>query len=985
MRKMKILATFMVILMLAVTMPTTLTFATDTESQPVTEEVAPELDTEPFDFSKPIRVGYYSTFTDFVTDIDSLNNKGYGYEVFEKMAEISDLEFEYVPINDSLIDAVNSGYVDIGCFNTKTEERAEEVLYPKTQFSKTYIALMTKDENILYGDLEAIDGSTVATYSDNIGTQNLTNYCRNNGISVDYVYGDTTNYTELDADFYITYSEDPLSNEFNNILNLGVYKLFPITSFENADLMEVIESTFLQVVYTEGNYFLELEEKYLADNIEINHRGLTNREVGVLQSRPLEVGYVSDAQPLLYTNDEGEAGGAMVDMLNAFADMYDFEINYHPYSLSDTLDDHSNYDLLLTIYGDGELEREHYDTTDSIISLPAYAQVKLDIYEKYDNLYDIIRNSPTIGTLMYQTTDYVSFKEHFPNNEFVFYDSFDNLLDDFASGDVDIVFSTGTATTYAELYLEDVERATISAEHDVPIKFYVNKDISEDYLPIFNIMIDRLSNEQYDEIVSNNVNEFLPDQDQGFLEFIANYWYFFALAAVITIAGFIAIHFDGQIKKKEALLNSYNTDSLTGLMAIQKFRETIDEKLKDARAGEYELISLDIDMFKTINTHFSTDRGTTVILALADSLKKAFANTSAIISRRTADQFLILRRVNEGGNIKDIYNRHILPTVSDNINEKYKISMSFGKVLIANVKEKGTAIIGEADSARIQGKSTHKTTFISFDDNMRKHYHDKINITFRMEQALKDCEFVVEYQPKIDFSTLELGGAEALVRWHPKMGDKIYPDEFIPVFEENGFVSYLDLYVLDEVCKFIKANRTKMSIPRISVNLSAHTVLADNIVSRISDIISLHGVEPEKLELELTESALESNTEKFLAVVRRLKKLGFAISIDDFGAGVSSLNRLSAVEADVLKLDKAFFDLKDQGGKSSVVVSDIIVMAKHLNMKVVAEGVETAPQALWLKGSGCDYAQGYYFDKPMSSDDFKDIMTSKKIYSISIR
>ncbi len=138
------------------------------------------------------------------------------------------------------------------------------------------------------------------------------------------------------------------------------------------------------------------------------------------------------------------------------------------------------------------------------------------------------------------------------------------------------------------------------------------------------------------------------------------------------------------------------------------------------------------------------------------------------------------------------------------------------------------------------------------------------------------------------------------------------------------------------------------------------------------------------IELELTESAVEANTEMFLSTVKRFKKLGFSIAIDDFGAGVSSLNRLSAVEADILKLDKAFFDLKDQGGNSTIVVKDVINMAKHLNMKVVAEGVETAAQAMWLQGVGCDYAQGYYFAKPMNVEDFKELLISEKEYKISL-
>ncbi len=450
------------------------------------------------------------------------------------------------------------------------------------------------------------------------------------------------------------------------------------------------------------------------------------------------------------------------------------------------------------------------------------------------------------------------------------------------------------------------------------------------------------------------------------------------------LGGFSTYAYKKEREKQKALTIAYNTDALTEMTAFHKFREMVDETLKKASPKEYELISLDVDMFKTINTHYSNERGTEVILAVSNGLKKAFEGTSAIITRRTADQFLILRKIGEGGMLKDIYNNEILTNVRDVVGEKYNISMSFGSSYIDNCQEKATAIIGQADNARVYGKHSHKTTFKVFDAQMQKHYEDRINITFRMEQALKDKEFFVEYQPKIDFKTLTIGGAEALVRWKPKLGDTIYPDDFIPVFEENGFISSLDLFVFEEVCKFIKENGVRYAVPVVSVNLSAHTILSGNVITRITDIIRRYDVSPNKIEFEITESAIESDTGTFLTRIKHFKQLGYSISIDDFGAGVSSLNRLSAIEGDVLKLDKAFFDLKDQGGKSTVVVADVVNMAKHLNMKVVAEGVETSAQALWLKGINCDYAQGYYFEKSMSEDSFIQLLDTKKVYTISL-
>ncbi len=927
-----------------------------------------------------IKVGYHEIYTDMIDDIDNEHYRGYGYEVFQKIEELSDLKFEFVPVEGSLIDAVNSGIVDVAGLSVSTDERRERVLYSNTPYSKSYVALMTNDMDIRYNTPESMDGKTVATYEDNYAQQYLDNYCEQNGISVEYIYGDVNNYGNLDADFYITYSEDRNSQWHNNVLNLGVFNLYLITSYENEALMEQLDMYFSQIVYTEGNFFWELEEKYLSDNLEINHRSLTQNEIKILQSRPLEVGYIQDYQPISFMNEQGEPDGAMVETLNMLAEQYDFEINYHPYSLTEDAQAHEDFDILLTIYGDGAHEEEYYDVTESYYYIPMYAQIHLDAHQNSVTFRDMMENAPKIGTLPYQSIDYDSLLKEFPDNEIVFYNEWNELLDDFIEEKLDMIIHTESGLGYTDLYMEGVDKVVMHTDIQNPMRLFVSKDISGVYVPIFNIMLDRVSEREYESILITNSNVYYPER--SIFDFILEYWYYFAIGIIAGLAIFAGYEYKKQKEKQEALAIAYNTDALTGLMALHRFDVVMNETLAKARPKEYELISFDVDVFKTINTHFSNERGTNVILAISEQLKTVFKDTSAIICRRTSDQFLILRRVDDGGPMRQIYSNDILPSIREILGDKYNISMSFGNVIISKCGEKATTIVGQADTARVQGKHSHKTTFITFDEKMQKIYDDKINITFRMEQALKDNEFFVQYQPKVNFSTMKVDGAEALVRWKPKLGDTIYPDSFIPVFEDNGFISTLDLFVLEETCKFINTNYKQVKIPRISVNLSAHTVLSDDVVNRISNIIDLHKIHPREIELELTESAIEANASMFLLRVNQLKKLGFSIAIDDFGAGVSSLNRLSAIEADVLKLDKAFFDLKEQGGKSTTIVADVVTMARHLDMKVVAEGVETAAQALWLRGIKCDYAQGYYFAKPIGKDEFKELLASDKAFTI---
>ncbi len=928
-----------------------------------------------------ITIGYSESIRTMVSDINSFNNKGYGYDIFKKIEEVSDLRFEFIPIDGSLIDAVRDGIVDISGFSIKTPTRENEVLFSNLSYSKTSAALATKKSGIYYNDAQAINGKTVATYPDNFAQSYLDRYCKFYNISVEYVYGTVENYMELDTDYYITYSQHERAIDKNNVLNLGVYNIYLTASYENEALLRKLDTIFYDVVATEGNFFLELEEKYLASNIELNHRSLSASEVKTLQQRPLEVGFIADYAPISFLSEEGIPSGAMIETLNLFAKRYGFEVNYHPYSLTDEQIDHDYYDILVTLYGDGKHDLQYYTATEPYYVIPMYAQVHSDIYNTSITTRELIERSPRIGMLQYHSIDYDLFLNSFPSTEITFYKDWHELLDAFASQNIDVLISTESSTSYAELYLGDTNRVTVHTDLDVPMQFYISNEIADEYVRVFNVMLDNVSENEYSGILKNNANDFIPKTTLK--DFVIENILFFIAIIVFIVVLFILFAYQQHMKRKMRVAQAYNTDLLTGLIALHKFTEVFDSTLKNANAGEYELISFDIDMFKTINTHYSNERGTNVILAVSNGLKKAFKTTDAVITRRTADQFIILRKINEGGEIQHIYDKFILPSIRASIGEKYNIAMSFGSVIVDNCKEKSSAIIGHADSARLLGKNRHATTYITFDEKMKKVYENKINITFRMEAALNNKEFVVVYQPKINFNTLKVGGAEALVRWRPRGENQIFPDAFIPVFEENGFIFYLDMFVLEEVCTFINNSASEVVCPSVSVNLSTYTILSEKALPTIYSIISKYNIDPSKIEFEITESAIAFDETKLLANVKLLKEKGFNIAIDDFGAGVSSLNRLSTISADILKLDKAFFSLTNTAGvKSNIIISDVITMAKHLNMLVVAEGVETLDQAIWLKGINCDYAQEYYFERPMERDDFISLLSANKEYEL---
>ena len=271
------------------------------------------------------------------------------------------------------------------------------------------------------------------------------------------------------------------------------------------------------------------------------------------------------------------------------------------------------------------------------------------------------------------------------------------------------------------------------------------------------------------------------------------------------------------------------------------------------------------------------------------------------------------------------------------------------------------------------GNPTDNVTFFSkalIDEQM---WERKVEDS--MEQALRNEEFIVYYQPKYDPVDNRLVAAEALVRWNSPTEGIIPPGRFIPLFEKNGFITKLDDYMFASVAKQQAEWKLKgMKTVPVSVNLSRVHFAQDDIVHNICGIIDSYGIEHKMVEIEVTESAFIENKSQLVSVVDHLKNHGFVISMDDFGSGYSSLNTLKELPLDVVKIDRDFFVGEGYDVKGKLIVSSVIKLAKSMKMKVVAEGVEVKDQIDFLVKENCDMIQGYYYAKPMPAEEFAQLV-----------
>lgn len=418
------------------------------------------------------------------------------------------------------------------------------------------------------------------------------------------------------------------------------------------------------------------------------------------------------------------------------------------------------------------------------------------------------------------------------------------------------------------------------------------------------------------------------------------------------------------------LINRLETDSLTGVYNRAAFFRHVEEKLQSNPNDSFEIVCCDIENFKIINAKFGVKNGDSLLKFVAKN-NIFITSQDNILGRLGGDNFVLLRKsspIHSDLEIKELYNTTYSKAPVSNF------IIKFGIYPISNKQLSVDTMCNCARIALSSIKYKYGIYYAVYDDSMGKKMERDQLLSEYMEQALVEKQFKVYLQPKHDVKTGLVFGAEALVRWiHPKLGF-ISPGEFIPLFEQNGFITKLDKYVWEEVCHIIqKWIQEKIEPIPISINISRIDFTASDVPKTINDLVTSHNIPHDIFHLEITESAYSKNQEQIISDVKTLRDMGFLIEMDDFGSGYSSLNMLAELPIDYLKLDMKFIQNKNEIFFNSKlnILSFIIILSKWLQYPTIAEGVESESEVDLLKSMGCNYIQGYFYAKPMNTDDFE--------------
>ncbi|MEF9917496.1 MAG: EAL domain-containing protein [Lachnospiraceae bacterium] len=437
-------------------------------------------------------------------------------------------------------------------------------------------------------------------------------------------------------------------------------------------------------------------------------------------------------------------------------------------------------------------------------------------------------------------------------------------------------------------------------------------------------------------------------------------------------------------RNKRRLEHIAYVDTITGGNTAQRFYELADNIMKNPNQKKYALIYSNIEKFKVLNEQFGTKACDNILHGISFGIQNNLSSHECM-GRLFADNFCILiEYINDSELEKRLQIWYHSST--DYVEEKHHrwlpLNLEFGVYLIGSEALTIPAMIDCAKLALTETvQELHgKLRYAIFNEQVRQLLFREKQLEDMMEDSLNNNEFQVYLQPKYLTQNESIGGAEALVRWNNPSEGMIYPDEFISLFEKNGFIIRLDLWVFQEVCKTLRKWLDEGYEPiKISVNCSRIHLKNPDFLSPYQKIIEKYNIPPHFIEIELTETAVFEDVEHFTHTIDHIHAIGFGCSMDDFGSGYSSLNLIQYIPVDTLKIDKIFFrngttDLQ----RTESILGSIITMAKALSMKTVAEGVEHLQQVTMLRRLNCDYIQGYYFARPMPINEFEQLFFQKK-------
>lgn len=931
---------------------------------------------------KTIRVAWYEREGYFERDKDG-NLYGFGMDYLNAISEYTGWNYEFLKgTREQCIRYLEVGLADImapvGVDESFTKAKvAREVI--GEDFG--YIYKATNNFHLNFEDIQAFDKVTLGIEKKSGLLENLQRYCDEKRIGFyEVVMYDTLEemckeLSDGKIDAFVTDSYVQL----DNLKVIGHFSNNRVTFAATQDyVLERLNYALENIKLENPNFSAELKEKYFGEGSQ-NNLEYTEEERNFLNSRHIYKVVLSNEQyPISYLGNLAEHKGITKDILEKIKNQtgIEFDLVYaDSYSEAEDMLQNKEVDILggIILNNQDIDEGENAVGSEKIRYTDAYYDMKMAfVGRKNTNMEEAL--TVAIPAYLEQAID--DLQEMYTICNFVVYESDAACFDAILDGSVDVAVQSELKIN--EIIIYEKYKSLQNLKY-IPGSYVATLCINaedEFLVPILNKAIRSISDASMASIINNNMQH-IAMQTMSVADIWLIYKGYIILGIVGIVIAFSAFSFYQRYKREEADKEKAYKDSIANINSMEKFRIDVEPILNSARQTNYYLIAADIDKFKVINTLYGYGEGDRVLAFIAQMLQNGLKQGD-YITRSNADNFIVLKQADSDEDVIR-YLEQVYQLITRKIAQKesnYRMLLKVGIYRMVSEDNNLSGIIDRALMAKKTIGQIHVSTHEFYSETMRQKAIEDKNLENEMEEALETRQFCIYLQPQIDLDTKKIVSAEALVRWnHPEKG-LIPPFKFIPVFENNGFITKLDLFVWEETIKTIVKwrNNNQIMVP-IAINLSRADVEKDGVIEKLISLMEEYHLETRWIKTELTESMYSDEDSIVLRRMQKLRDYGFKIAVDDFGSGYSSLHLLKKMPIDILKIDKSFLDIDvDMDIRDEIVIRDVVDMGKHLNLQIIVEGVETQEQSDFLEMLGCDIAQGYYYGKPIPVSEFEIVL-----------
>lgn len=927
-----------------------------------------------------VRVGYVPS-DEFIKHCDEAGHdhyEGYMAEFLEVMSFYGDWEYEFVSGSWEECKAwIADGSIDL-LPGAMLEDAGETVSLSKVPLTTVWDNIYVPYEaEAQYGEYEVLQNAKIAYMR---GGYTNDDFFRTHNLDCELIaydtYEDMEKALEQDAvNAFMGIGEE--AKEYTLLGRVSPRSIYMGISNRNPELKNRLEAAYEQLMMEMPDLLDTLQSKYVGDSGGSSVMLSQTEKAWIADNPTITIAYIEDKRPHEYKTEEGEAKGTHIEFVQEILNLVGLKAEWISVDNSEqalSYLDNGLVDVVTTVCNNDEMAK-----SGDILLTNSYRDSFFSVLGKKGvNLKNTVK--PPTFVVEKGTRVYIDFiKKNYPESKILYKSTEEEVYAAIKSGEAKATITEANMEEFYRLKYDMNLESWTEQYQGIPVCMGVKQSGGGQLLvSILNQGIQSLDASRVNAIIINNSSD--TELDYSFVMLLKKYRFVIISGILLVLLFGGAFILFRRRYQKERLWRASYIDKVTGLGNYEKMMLDIKPLFDGSHQGQYAVCTLDLEKFKNLNETYGYGAGNKVLEVMAE-IVAAECKEGEFSARAGGDQFYMVLK----GHVTDEHVKrmekltHRIERGIGKLNSEYRVRCVAGVYLLQDDNDPYYAM-DKANLARKAARDSRGRNIAVYDVRMHKRALKEREIESIMYQALENEEFQVYLQPRVIIGTGEIVAAEALVRWQRANGEMIYPDTFIPLFEANGFIREMDFYIYEEVCKMLRERMEKqLPVVPISVNVSRAHLENGDFIENFNSLVEKYQIPREYVELELTESLLVEDPARMIETADELKANHYTLSIDDFGSGYSSLNILKQLHFDVLKIDKEFLRAEGSKPEDKVILESVIHMAKNLNMQVLVEGVEVKEQQRMLVQMGCDYAQGYYFSRPIPMHDFLALLEKQEL------